>query len=177
MIRPSRTTHRISLAVAILTSCAVDAGNLTNPDSEVIQMHKIEVDPANGLVTLRWSSQIGSTYAIEETSNPKFGWQESVRNVSGGPLETSFTILPQRSKYGAKMTLFRVRKMEESVDEEYDLQTASAAKAKTSSIEISEPEPRNGSADRKLRVGETSSNSTTPIRPTRIRPIPKRGLS
>lgn len=177
MIRPSRTTRRISLAIAILTSCAVDAGNLTNPDSEVIQMHKIEVDPANGLVTLRWNSQIGSTYAIEETTNPKFGWQESVRNVSGGPLETSFTILPQRSNYRAKMTLFRVRKMEESENQEYDLQTTSAAKAKTSSIEISEPEARNGSADRKLRVSETSSSSTIPIEPTHIPPIPKRGFS
>lgn len=157
MMRSTRTTRRTLLAIAILSSCAFGAGTVTNPNAEVIEIRKIEVDPLTGLVTLRWSSQAGSTYAIEETANPKFGWQERVNKVSGDPLETTFSLLPQASNYGAKTMLFRVRKMEKSEDGTNDLQAASTDKA--SSMSTTKSGVQNAAADTKLQVVETASNT------------------
>ena len=115
MIRSTRNTSKAALVAAILTSCTVGAGSLRDPDAGAIQLRKIEVDSGSGQVTLRWTSQEGKTYTIEETSNPEFGWQASARNVSGDPRLTTWSVLPQPANYGAQAMLFRVRETDPSL--------------------------------------------------------------
>ena len=110
----SNTTVRASLVLALLGSCAIGRESSTVPKAEVIQLHKVEIDQQSGVVTLRWSSRLGTTYAIEETSNSEFGWRESVHDIPGDPVQTSFALRPQHPDDGAKTLLFRVRKSEAS---------------------------------------------------------------
>ena len=170
----TRTTRPTLLATAILASCALGAENGTNPNLEVIEIRQIDIDPQTGFVTLRWNSQFESTYAIEETTNLQFGWKESIPEISGDQLETTYTLLPQLSNIGAKAMFFRIRKLEESENNESDVQTAATDEA--DSIETSKSQTQIADAEKKEQVDRTSKSSTSSFKLIDPTQIPKRGI-
>ena len=99
-----------------LTIFAATAGDfaLSKAPSESVDLRGIAFDPNSGLVTLRWRSQLGKTYTIEETTNPELGWEQNVRGISGISGETTLTVLPRAASYGAKNMLFRIRELSET---------------------------------------------------------------
>ena len=104
------------LIVAALPLVSIGAGQNASQQnySAEIALRGVEYDPASGLVTLRWQSQAGKPYAIEETSNPELGWRQSVSEISGLSGETTLTVLPQAHAHGAKTMLFRIRELSET---------------------------------------------------------------
>ena len=117
MTQPTGTIGRTTWVAAILASCAVNAGSVTaSPSAGAVQLHNVEFDQS-GAVTLHWNGQSGRTYVIEETTNPKLGWEKNLSKVVGSSYGSASTILPLPWNLGSKTLLFRVRELELAEEE------------------------------------------------------------
>lgn len=155
--KQTKTPHRVSLAIALLATCATNAESFAFPSPEPIRVGRIEVDPLTGLVTLQWNSQIGSRYAIEETTQFAIGWQESRKDIEANSPQTTLSFLPQGSSDGARAKFCRIRMVEEFGNVEVNTKVTSEKKA----VETTDYRIHETYAEAKSQSGKRSSSLNT----------------
>ena len=112
-MKPIRPRRRSAITFAgALTLSGAFAGDLSNVVGEPgpeIDLREISRDDRSGLVTLRWSSQEGHLYLIEESPDPEQVWETNGDPVTGQKEETTWTVEPLPGNALAKALLYRVR--------------------------------------------------------------------
>ena len=95
-----------------------ESASVISGSVERIEVREIKFNPPSGQVTLRWNSEVGKLYAIEESTNSGTGWVQSTTDVPGARDETSMTFLPHPTHAAARAMLFRVREVGSAVVED-----------------------------------------------------------
>lgn len=91
-------------------SLGTGKGNTTtgftpDPSPRILGM---QVDPETQQVTLRWTSKLEASYAIEESTNLRNGWTRNFLDIEGDGNETSFTFIPDQGSGLLSTRFFRI---------------------------------------------------------------------
>lgn len=68
----------------------------------------MQVNPKTKQVTLRWTSKLEASYAIEESTNLRNSWTRNFLSIEGEGYETSFTFTPDQRPGLPSARFFRI---------------------------------------------------------------------